>query len=805
MDNSKVIEDLARSGLTPADMKIREMGQAEKAATSTPFTVGGYVIPYFTIYGKNAAFYRVRLFDSDAKYKQPKESQNHVYFPQGFMERAEKSKFIILTEGEKKAACAVKHGYACCAFGGVDSWRNRTITLPADIEVKKTSDGKLKAKLDSGQETLEDGMSPLALGMQDLIDYCIRTDKMLIIIYDSDSEFGTNFNVQRAAASLGFELRFKGIEFTSIRQLVLPLPEGQEKIALDDYLVGSESDFEFLLKQCLAKPSAFPRHPNIRDYLNKKLQRVKMNRKEMQQVSFAILSELDSMGKRLISKAEEQSYFFDGATHKLIRTKFAGQPNELTETRFGQYLYRRFGIGSADARVIQWLGSHFTGEKPIEEVIPHKVFARVDQKDDKVILQISDGAYVVVDADGLTIRDNGDQGILFEADQVEAIDQRKLVEEFKKNVEAGPEKLHCWWADVLNDVRLKDKDKARWLISLLFYVSPWLYKWRGTQLPVEMTIGEAGSGKSTLQELRMNITTGVPKLRNSPTDIRDWFASVAQSGGLHITDNVQLLDRGLRQKLSDEMCRLVTDPNPTVEQRKLYTNVGLIQLPVTCVFGITAIQQPFQNTDIIQRSIVIELDKANDLKEGSLQYDSSWHNQQLMRFGGREAWLAHHLYVLHLFFQEVKNSWNHRYQAKHRLQNLEQSLMVMAKLFGIKPDWIPYFLNGLVEDNIVKADMAFEGLQEFSRYWQQQEVLRPPGGGGTFRPFGTAEIATWAQAHEDYEKHEILINSRKLGRYLKNHKHAVATGCGIYEYGEHNNRTTYRIVAKKEVRPQNSA
>lgn len=799
MDNLKVVDDLKRSGLTVADMKVRALGQAEKAATATPFTTDGYVIPYYTMHGKNAAFYRVRLFDSDPKYKQPKESQNHVYFPQGFMERAEASNVILITEGEKKAACAVKHGYACCAFGGVDSWRNRIITLPADVEVNKDSSGKVKAKLGSGVELSDEGMSPLALGMQDLIDYCVRTGKTIVVIYDSDSEYGTNFNVQRAASGLAFELRFKGIEFAKIRQIMLPLSEGEDKAALDDYLLENEAGFETLLKACLAKHSAFPRHPNVHDYLNKKLQKVKMSRKETQQVSFAILSELDSQGRRLISKSEERSFYFDGLTHRLIRTKFTGQPNELTETKFGQYLYRKFGIGSADARVIQWLGSHFTGEQPVSDVQPHKVIARVDTKDDNVVLQISDGAYVIVDADGITVRDNGDNNILFEADQVIQANQRELLEEFRKNVEAGPEALRPWWAEVLNDVRLKDKDKARWIIALLFYISPWLYKWRGTQLPIEMTIGEAGSGKSTLQELRMNIITGVPKLRNAPTDIKDWYASVSNSGGLHITDNLQLVERGMRQKLSDEMCRLVTDPNPTVEQRRLYTNVGLMSLPVTCVFGITAIQQPFQNTDIIQRAIIIELDKAQDLKDGSIQYDATWQNQQMQKFGGREAWLAHHLYVLHLFFREVKSSWNYRYQAKHRLQNLEQAFIVMAKLFGINAPWIPAYLNGIVEENIIKADMAFEGLKEFSFYWQEQQILRPMGGGGTFRPFGASEVSTWAQNHEEYEKCEVLINSRKLGRYLKNHKAMIAQGCGIYEHGEHNNRTTYRVVERKSV------
>jgi hypothetical protein len=793
MENMRVIEDLSRSGLSPADMNVRAISNPEKAATNTPHSTEGYVIPYYTIHGKNAAFYRVRLFDSDPKYRQPKESQNHVYFPKGFIERAANSSYIIITEGEKKAASAVKHGYAACAFGGVDSWRNRTLVIPPTIEVTKEN-GKAKAKLTGGDEITEDQMSPLALGMQDLIDYSIRMEKNLIIIYDSESELGTGYNVQRAASSLGFELRFKGIPFERIRQITLPLLEGEDKAALDDFLESNQAGFEKLVEQCLAKPSAFPRHPNIQDYLNKRLQKVKMSRKETQQVSIAILSELDATGRRLISSAEQQSYYFDLKTHRLMRTKFTGQPNELTETRFGQYLYQKFGIGSADARVIQWLGSHFTGEQPISDVQPHKVIGRVSTEDDNVMLQISDGAYVIVDANGIVIRDNGDNNILFEADQVKPIDKDKLKAEFMAHVEAGRENLKPWWADVLQDVRLKDKDKARWITALLFYASPWLYKWRGTQLPVEMTLGEAGSGKSTLQELRLNIQTGYAKLRNTPTDIKDWYASVINSGGLHITDNVQLVEKGLRQKMSDELCRLVTEPNPTIEQRKYYTNKDLLQNPVTCVFGITAIQQPFLNTDIIQRSIMIELDKSLDLMNGDLQYNSTWMQQQLNRFGGREAWLAHHLYVLHLFFQEIKEGrWDRRYNAKHRLINMEQIFIVLARIFGIPHEWIPNYLNGVTETQIISTDATVEGLQQ---YVVQQEGLRPRPGNKPME-FGTNEIATWAEANEDYCKVDLLINSRKLARYMRNHKALIASSCGIFEHGSQNNRTTYIVVRKK--------
>ncbi len=369
----------------------------------------------------------------------------------------------------------------------------------------------------------------------------------------------------------------------------------------------------------------------------------------MQQVAMSILAELDSGGLRLRSSQALQTYYFDKKTHRLLRANFTDDVNGLADDPFGQYLYRTFGIGAADNRLVQWLGTLFTGEDPVSDVSPYRVFARPVVNKDSVMYQISDGQYVEVDGtdvgDGATlpgfrIHDNGTNNVLFEAGQVKPLDPKLLAKEYAKQVAAPPQ---MWWGDVLSEVRLVDKDKLRIMTALLFYVSPWLYRWRGTQLPIEMTLGEAGSGKSTLQEFRLDILTGEAKLRNAPGDMKDWTASVSTAGGIHITDNLQLPDKNMRQRLSDEICRIITEPNPTVEQRKYYTNSDILQIPVRCVFGITAIKQPFLNADVLARSVIIELDKSKDLVAGTLSYDESWKRTQMERFGGREAWVAHHL------------------------------------------------------------------------------------------------------------------------------------------------------------------
>lgn len=793
-------EDLAASGLKPDDMFCRWIDSPERAMTNTAHSVMGYVIPYQTLHGKPLPFYRVRLFNSTPKYKQPKENSNYVYYPRGFDACSKSCPFIIITEGEKKAAIATKMGFAAVALGGVDSWRNRTVTLPADTELKAGAKDTLKAKIPTQEEIVEDISSNLAIGMQELIDYAMQHQKHIIIVFDSDNDVGIKAPVQRAAATLGFDLRFRGISFDHIRQIVLPpLDEStsstvhEVKVGLDDYLVKKgKEEFAKLVEVCLKKRSAFPRHPSIRDFLNKKLQKMNLSRKDTQAVAIGILSDLDANGIRLLSTEEDQTYYFDFVTRKLIKTTFDSRQDDVSGTPFGQFLYRRYGISGADKRLIIWLAAQFTGEDPIEEVSPHRVIARTKTSEDSVHYQISDSQYVQVNAHGIELHDNGENGILFESGQVVPLDTEKLLQNYAE-MESSKSVVPNLWADVLSDVRLRDQNSQRHITALLYYMSPWLYRWRGMQLPVEMVIGESGSGKSTLCELRLNILEGDARLRNAPQDLKDWHASIANTGGLHVTDNVQLVDRNLRQRLSDELCRIITEPNPHIEMRRYYTNADLMRIPIRAVFALTAIQQPFQNADLLQRAIILDLDKTSSLGDGKsagITYDAEWRNNQLQRFGGREGWVAHHLFVLHRFFKLVREKWDTKYQAKHRLINFEQSMMLMAEVFSQESAWIPNYLSGTVEKTLSESDWSFEGIKTFC------EAMYPHAKG---KKVFAKQISEWAMSQEDFEHCEMLTNTRKLGRYLQTHRSMVHTICGLVVAGTEGNRQVFRIE-KPQVR-----
>lgn len=818
MDIEQQIQhDLKLSGLTPKDIHTRKVDMTERASCGLAPSTEGYVIPYYNLIGKPLPFFRIRLFGSDIKYKQIKNTPNHVYFPPSFLAQvnATGKKYIIVTEGEKKAACATKLGFPAIAFGGVDSWRNKILLLPRDTEFSVASYNKklVGAKLPSSTWSMpEVSLEPIALGFADLTHMILQNDLQIIIIYDTDEATtltGMKPEVQRAASELGFEFRRRGVPLRNIRQLILPLIEGLDKTGLDDFLTllddGTEQ-LDKLIAATIKRRTAFPQHPNMQENLDKKLQATKLSRREVQKLSLSVITDLDSRGVRMFSKDEQQLYYFDDQQKRLVKVDLSSSSDRaIQNTSFSKLLYRRYGLSIAsDVRITKWLATQFAAEEPVENVRPFRSIARLKASDDCVRYQINDGQYVKITGDPakpLEIMLNGTENVLFESEQVVPIDADDLLKEFKKRTE---EPLSMWWEDVLHDVRLKDHGKIAVILSLLYYISPWLLRWRGTQLPVELVIGEAGSGKSTLCELRLSILTGAANLRNAPADFKDWHASIANTGGLHVTDNVQLLDKSLKQRLSDEICRLITEPEPHIEMRKYYTNVDLMSARVDAVFVFTAITQPFQQSDFLQRSIKVELDKLavnSSLTAGTITYDSSWKAKQLDRFGGRTAWLSHHLYVLHKFFERIPDDWDTSYKAKHRLINLEQIMCIMADIFGLDNSWIPAFLASQTDDSIVEADWMLEGLSTFCDLVRKNNDRFSTMIGADKRlskdwRYTAKEIATWAETNDDFQECVNLTNSRRLGRYLQTHKAMVAQTAGLLEDGKHCNRAVYKVRKK---------
>ncbi len=802
------IDDLQHSGLDPKSIAARALSPAELSATGdiSGRTPDGYVIPYFDIRGDSVPYYRIKILETHGgpKYRAIKGEPNHIYFPPKLAQLLKKrpTGYIIITEGEKKAACAVEKGFPCVGLSGVDNWRNRQLTFPADTMLTQNkSRGVIQAKIPSGDSNalVLEGSGVVAVGFIDLLDYLVMQEMEAIICFDTDKG-GLTTQVQRAAAQLGYEIRYRGLPIAHIRQLILPPSTKGGKIGLDDYLMlKGAKEFATLVRVCRKKRIAFPRHPNPKTFVASRLQKSRLSRKEVQDVSLSILMELETRGRRLRNASTNDMFYFNERTHTLMGVHIGNPRIMLHDTSFGSYLYREFNLSATDTRVVGWLASQFHGEPGTEEAVTVRVLAKPADMPDCLAYQLSDSHFIIITPDAeqpYIVCENGEHGVLFEQGHVKAIQHTDIELEMHKYLDSD----QSLWQEVLGDFNFtpnapssdntisaeQSLKEGRMLAILLYYISPWLLRWRGTQLPVELIIGEPGSGKSSLYELRQTIVTGLPRLSNMTNDIKDWYAGITSRGGIHVLDNIHFTSatKDYQQRLSDELCRLVTEPNPHVEMRKLYTNSEVLSLPVTTTFALTALEQPFYTPDLIQRSAIFELEV---IQKG---HDAAWVRNQINKGGGRIGWIGHQLATLHKFLNlaVAKEAWDDGYRAGHRLANYEQVLMLMAQVLGMEHEWIPDALKRQTATKMSETDWTMAGLEEFVG-WVKLEF---PDDYQTKR-FGSKEIGEWAIEHDTYCKNGTLTNGWRLGKYLRTHRGSIQKVLHMRESGTVNNKQTYSV------------
>ena len=171
-------------------------------------------LPYFDLTGNPTGFYRLRyltklpgeagVLAKPQRYTQPPGTLSGVYLPPVLAKTweqiaADSEVPILITEGEKKAACASVNGFPCIGLGGVDSWRasKRGVDFLPELAAMEWHNRKVG------------------------------------IVYDSDA--ATNANVVRAQLKLARKLTDKGALVS-----IVSLPPGKEgaKQGLDDLIVA---------------------------------------------------------------------------------------------------------------------------------------------------------------------------------------------------------------------------------------------------------------------------------------------------------------------------------------------------------------------------------------------------------------------------------------------------------------------------------------------------------------------------------------------------------------------------------------
>lgn len=782
------IEDLKNSGLnddTIRAMRIRERSRNDLKVMGYHKAEAAYDIPYFDIQNRALSFYRIKLLPAvlttsgkAIKYIQQKSSETHAYLPpiippeQWLNPHAP----IIITEGEKKAAKACQEGILTIGLGGVNAWKHKVLEF--DIEdAKKTPQGKGSIQI----EDLEKAKS-VEEGIVEELARIPWDGRRVFICFDSDN--ATNESVQLAAFELSAWLEGEG---ALPCQIILPSTPSGGKQGLDDFLIHHTPDEFWELDQTLAQ------HPRARSFVAKTMDKGRTKRSDQLKCTTAILNGLDANGRRYVNPLTGDHYYWDNNLHVLHEFNLGDR--NLGLTSFGMMLNQRYGVSDADNQLRTRITSGYASRPGMGKVYPKKVCHATD---DAFYFQLSDSFLLKTTKDFIEVANNGTDGVLFLANQVEPIPIEEVLYQPKPGeggftqVYKAPPTDEPRWLTTLRGVNLQplpflNAEETRVLIAGLFYLNPWFRRWRGLMLPLELMIGEAGSGKSFLYNLRQAILTGRPSLNNPPVSHKDWNSQIASAGALWVCDNLGQPVKELADHMSDELARLITDPTPKIDVRKLYTTMEMGSFPVNCSFAITAIRNPFHKADIMQRSLIIPLAA---IEEG--QRDSRWYMRQL-ECGGRTQWILEQARIAQRFLRAAHMNWQENYLSSNRLVHLEQCLLFMGEAMGTQKAMAKVVsrLTDIINSQIASGDPLMEALQTFAL--EHLAKSSQP-----YKPFKASDIVNWAGADPEsrYDHIRVLKNPISIGKYLAQHAHDVANIAGISPGQVRHNQTFYQLIDK---------
>jgi hypothetical protein len=210
---SEVMSHFKSSGLDEATLAIMGVNFVAANSGELRLPVPAARIPYFDLDGREQDFGRLRILEEwqpegakkSRRYMQAPGSGNHLYLPP-LTEKpwraiaADPSIEVLITEGEKKAACACRNGFPTIGLGGVWNWRTRGVPI-ADL----------------GLFTWK--------------------GRRVYVVFDSP-DVRRNPAVASAIEHLASELRRRGAD---VRIGELPY-SGDQKVGLDDFLVHSGRD-----------------------------------------------------------------------------------------------------------------------------------------------------------------------------------------------------------------------------------------------------------------------------------------------------------------------------------------------------------------------------------------------------------------------------------------------------------------------------------------------------------------------------------------------------------------------------------
>lgn len=770
------IEDLERSGLSKKT--IEESGIKDGSTDSDTadllrdkYHVKGFVLPYLGLDWRLLKFYRVKVLESlngakPPKYLQPKSAGNHLYVPAGLQRlapdwAADPDLPLFVTEGEKKALAAVQAGLPTIAVSGIFSWRTHIHSFERGVVRVENKPSAQVIHLDDRAEKAY--RSEVAPELED-IEWAGRD---VILLFDSDAE--SNPEVQRGAFELSNWLGERGANAQQV-SLANRIPasvlkraglDPSAKIGLDDALVVDPSLGDHLGDPDWRSREGFrPLPQDPLNWTNEQLNSGRVTRQTQERVAMFAIHWLDANGVRFMGE-DGTYYYFDNETRVLHDFRPGTNLATLRETSFGHLIIEQLGLDPADNSTMGRLIGHYPLGAPI--ISPFRVLGQTQEYPDTLYYQLSDADVMKITSGGLEFISNGDDDVLFHRGSVDPIDLDTLAIECdswkRRRVPLWYEALSTVNIDPLGDL---SREQSLQLLTTLCYLSPWLNRWRGLMLPLEIAVGEPGSGKTFTYNLRKGVLTGRTSLAGLPDDFRSWVAAVGAAPAFWICDNLGNVRSDYWHRLNDELARLITDPAPSIELRQLYTTATTFRVPVTSAFAITTIRNPFTAPDILQRSLLYNVSAIPVGKR-----DPDWYADRMKK---RPTWVAEHVNVLHLFLKEVERSWTPNFKSGYRLVHFEQAVLLMGRVLGWDLSKVVAGLADVVAATVAQYDPIIEALSIFFDEW-----------GRPRRRIRLQEVIDWVGTDpgERFTALRQFTNEITLSKHILAHKYDIEQSTGV--------------------------
>jgi hypothetical protein len=161
---------------------------------------------------------------------------------------------------------------------------------------------------------------------------------------------------------------------------------------------------------------------------------------------------------------------------------------------------------------------------------------------------------------------------------------------------------HLLLGDVLSNATYMSSTEARMLIRTWFLFI--LFRDASVARPILALFGQPGSGKSTTCRLLYTLIYGKYKHLHSVTSAEDFDRATA-SNPVVVLDNVDTYQAWLIDRLA------LAAAKSDINKRKLWTDTDLVTITRQAVVGITAHAPKFTREDVVDRMILVTLERLD--------------------------------------------------------------------------------------------------------------------------------------------------------------------------------------------------